>query len=122
MRYVLGSLSDGEQVVLGPIRKTLWEYFPWGLLIVPIGFIWLRRWSTEYAITSHRLISKRGLIARNTDELRLTAIESVQIRQSVLGRLFDYGDLVATGRGNQVIHLENVRSPLAVKKQLESLS
>jgi uncharacterized membrane protein YdbT with pleckstrin-like domain len=120
MSYVEDSLSSGEQVLLGPIERTLWEYFPWGLLLLTIPFIWLRRFSVEYAITNLRMVTKHGLVGRETHELRLDAIESVQVQQSLWGRMFDYGTLIATGRGNQVLRMENIRAPLEAKKRLES--
>jgi uncharacterized membrane protein YdbT with pleckstrin-like domain len=120
MRYVNSTLNEGERVVLGPILRTPWEYLSiWVLLVIPAFFIWLRRWSTEYAVTSRRLVTKVGLVARSGDELRLRRIESVQVRQGLLGRILGYGDVIATGQGSQAVTLYNVVDPMNVKRVLE---
>src|SRR5690242_7946375 len=46
-------------------------------------------WTTEIAVTNHRLIVKRGWLSRSTDELQLKAIVQVNFQQGFLGRLFD---------------------------------
>jgi len=120
MRYVNSTLSDGESVVFGPIPQTRWEYTTiWALLLFPLFFVWLRRWSTEYAVTNRRLVTKVGLLARTGNELRLRRIESVQVKQGALGRVLGYGDLVATGQGNQTVALSNIVDPMGVKRRLE---
>src|SRR3954466_12320002 len=50
---------------------------------------WIRRRTTEIAITNHRVIVKRGLIRRSTMEMNMGQIESVGIDQSIVGRLLD---------------------------------
>ncbi len=57
------------------------------------------RATTEIAVTNHRLILKRGFISRNVHELRVENIESVEVEQSVLGRILHYGDLQVFGTG-----------------------
>jgi hypothetical protein len=45
------------------------------------------------------LVLKVGLIARYTTELLISKVESIEVAQSLLGRLFDFGDLTVTGTG-----------------------
>lgn len=54
---------------------------------------------SEYVLTNKRLIMKTGIIARKTEELMLTKCEGVFVDQSILGRLFGYGTLLATTGG-----------------------
>ena len=52
----------------------------------------------QYVVTTHRLISKRGIIKRRSTELLLKKCEGVQVDQSLLGRVLDYGTVnVTTG-------------------------
>ena len=121
MRYVNSTLSDGETICVGPIPQTKWQYVTlWSLLLVPIFFIWLRRYSTEYAITSRRVVTKTGLISPETDEIRLRKIESVQLAQGFVGRVLGYGDVTVTGQGNQVVTLMGVVDPMKAKRDIES--
>ncbi len=55
--------------------------------------------TTEIAVTNHRLILKRGFISRNVQELRVENIESVEVKQSVLGRILHYGRIQVSGTG-----------------------
>jgi uncharacterized membrane protein YdbT with pleckstrin-like domain len=70
----------------------------WGVLLIAIGsYMLLRRLlvavTTEYAITSKRVILKTGLVSRNTLELLHSKIDSVAISQGIFGRILGYGTL-----------------------------
>lgn len=69
----------------------------------------LEKYTSEYILTTKRLIFKTGIIARNTKEILLTKYEGVLIRQSVLGRLLRYGTIIATTGGitNKYKNIEN---------------
>src|SRR5258706_14831965 len=54
---------------------------------------WFVRWITEIAVTNKRLIYNTGFINRHTAEMNLDKVESVDVDQSVLGRMLDYGTL-----------------------------
>src|ERR1700720_519448 len=58
---------------------------------------WFRRWTTEIAVTDRRVIIKRGFIRRATMEMNLQKIESVDVDQSLIGRIFDYGAVTIRG-------------------------
>src|SRR5580704_5406656 len=53
----------------------------------------IRRGSTELAVTNHRVIFKRGLLSRHTIEMNRSKVESVDVDQSLMGRLFGYGTI-----------------------------
>ncbi len=76
-------------------------------------------WTTEIGVTNQRLIYKRGLIERETNELQLRNIEEVQFGQDFLGRLLGYGSLDIHGTGDDMIHLPAVGDPLALRSALQ---
>ncbi len=80
---------------------------------------WLRLRGIEMGVTTHRLVRKNGIVARQTEEMQLDSVETVEINQGVMGRLFNYGTVEVTGRGTSGVSLEGVRDPLHVKKQIE---
>jgi uncharacterized membrane protein YdbT with pleckstrin-like domain len=80
-------------------------------LISLIG-AWWRRLTVEVAVTDHRVIYKRGFIRRHTFEMNMTKVESVHVNQSVMGRLFDYGDIVIRGTGSSFEPLRLIARPL----------
>ena len=73
------------------------------------------RSSTEIAVTDRRLIYKVGLIRRNTIEMNRHQIESIEVRQSILGRLFNYGTVIVHGTGSGIEPIRRVGSPLALR-------
>lgn len=66
--------------------------------VVPAVWNWI---STQYVLTTDRLILRKGLLDRYAyaRELLLDNLEDVQVRQSAWGRLLSYGDLVVEARG-----------------------
>jgi len=48
----------------------------------------IRRATTELAVTDHRVIYKSGLLSRHTIEMNRDKVESVDVDQSLLGRIF----------------------------------
>jgi uncharacterized membrane protein YdbT with pleckstrin-like domain len=81
--------------------------------------IMLPVWTTEIGVTNQRLICKRGLIRRRSDELQLRAVEGVQMIQGVLGRLFNYGRIELQGTGVSEMLLPPIADPLALRKALQ---
>ena len=64
-----------------------------GITVVCLVRAWFVRWITEFAVTDRRVIYKRGFISRHTVEMNMDKIESVDVDQSLLGRLFNYGKI-----------------------------
>jgi uncharacterized membrane protein YdbT with pleckstrin-like domain len=75
--------------------------------------------TTEIAITNTRLIYKRGLIARHVGEISIDRIEGVNVLQSILGRLFDYGRLAIRGMGVGEVILPPIENPIKFRQAIE---
>ena len=73
---------------------------------------WFRRWTTEIDVTDRRIVYKRGFISRHTVEMNMDKVESVDVDQSVLGRMLDYGDITIHGTGIGIEPLRSIGSPL----------
>ena len=54
---------------------------------------WFHRWTTETDVTNLRVVHKTGFIKRQTFEMSLDKVESVDVNQSILGRILNYGDV-----------------------------
>ena len=93
--------------------------FTFGVTLIPAAFIWLKLRTTEYGLTGQRVILKRGIIARRTQEMRSRAIETVEISQTVWGRIFGTGSVLVTGQGMSDVVFSNIDSPLDVKRAIE---
>jgi membrane protein YdbS with pleckstrin-like domain len=79
---------------------------------------WFRRWTTEIAVTSKRVIYKRGFIQRRTIEMNIDKVESVDVVQSVLGRMFDFGTITVRGVGTGIEPLANIESPIEFRNHV----
>ena len=88
------------------------------LLLAGWHFLWLR--SLERGVTNKRFIQKTGVISRDTKEIKVSAIETVTIKQGIFGRIFGSATLVITGRGITDIQIKYVPDPMQVKKEIEA--
>ena len=108
--------------------SALWSLLPsllLGVVLLPVyglGIIFLigayiQYKTTEVAITNKKIIAKFGFIRRNTIELLLPKIESVQVNQSILGRVLNYGSIVASGAGNPQAPVPGIDNPIEFRKK-----
>lgn len=126
MSYIENSLLKDEQVkYLGKV--SAWSLLPsiiLGFLTIWIFGLGLVFWisaaitymTTELAITNKRVIAKFGLISRRTVELNMNKIESVQVNQGILGRIFDFGSLSIAGGGIPSAPVPGISNPLGFRK------
>ena len=73
---------------------------------------WFHRLTTETDVTNMRVVHKTGFIKRRTFEISLDKVESVDVNQSIPGRLFDYGDVTILGVGEGRETIRTIASPL----------
>ena len=79
------------------------------------------RATTEIAVTNRRLILKRGVIARNMNELKIENIEGIIVNQTVMGRIFNYGQMSAHGTGVGEIHFPDyMADPISFRRAIQS--
>ena len=79
---------------------------------------WFHRWTTETNVTNMRVVHKSGFIKRRTFEMALDKVESVDVNQSILGRLLNYGDVTIMGVGEGKEPISKIASPLAFRSAI----
>ena len=79
---------------------------------------WFRRWTTEIAVTDRRVVLKRGFIRRHTVEMNMQKVESVDVDQTQLGRLFNYGTVTIKGTGSTLESLRMIDRPLKLRSAI----
>jgi len=131
MSYIEQSLSAGEKIeAIFNLHWTAWiPVWLWVLLAIPtIGitllvalYAYLRLKFQEQGVTNKRVILKKGIIGRQTEEMKLKSIETVEIDQGVVGRMLGYGTVKVTGRGVSDILFKAIDDPMAVKRAIESI-
>ena len=79
---------------------------------------WFHRWTTETDVTNLRVVHKTGFIKRRTFEMSLDKVESVDVNQSILGRLLNYGNVTVRGVGEGAETIETIASPLDFRNHI----
>lgn len=149
MSYIDRNLLQGEQVVyrtrlhwllfMGPVlfivivllpsawllATSAWESYAWipvalGVLILLPTFI--KRQSSDFAVTNKRVMMKVGVFNTRSIELLLGKIEAIAVEQSLLGRIFDYGNIVITGSGGTKESFAYIQSPLAFRRAVQAVT
>ena len=75
------------------------------------------------AVTNKRVVAKTGIISIHSEELQWNKIESIEIRQGIMGRWLNYGYVYFSGTGISFVRFGDVQNPWQVKsKSAEILS
>jgi uncharacterized membrane protein YdbT with pleckstrin-like domain len=75
------------------------------------------RWRTsEFAVTTSRVLVKMGLVSVHTIELLLPKVEAIAVDQTLGGRLFGYGTLRIVGTGGTVEAFPRVARPEGLRE------
>jgi len=119
-RYVNNHLIRNESVVFE--TKYHWVIFIslkslFTLTLAPL----IQRAMSEFVITNRRIIIKTGFIGRRTFEMNLSKIETVNVDQSIMARIFNYGiiTIIETGGTKEIFH--NIAKPLEFRKAFQEL-
>jgi uncharacterized membrane protein YdbT with pleckstrin-like domain len=113
-------------LVLRPVQDPPWLWMI-GAGLGVIGLAWafvhyVELMTSEFAVTSSRLILKVGLISRYTTELLLTKVETIGVQQGLIGRMLGYGDLTVTGTGGAREVFRRVRDPIGFRNHVQQAS
>jgi uncharacterized membrane protein YdbT with pleckstrin-like domain len=136
--YIQETLISGEEVVY-QAKVSIWVLLPkvllgalfvlvgiivlvsgsaiFGLALIVAGLIsfinaFLYYISTELAFTNKKVVGKWGFIRRRTIELNINKVETIQVDQDVLGRIFNYGSVIVAGAGIPQAPIRGISSPI----------
>ena len=89
------------------------------LIAIPVFLrAFVERATTELAVTSKRVIHKTGLLRRRTFEMNVSQVESVGVEQSILGRIFGFGELAIYGAGGNPQRIPTISDPLSFRSHV----
>lgn len=147
MGYIKNHLMKGEVVVYEAKLHGIVYFFPcvvallsvvlcavlpedamfvFALVILAFCAIWCVciHGGRQYILTSKRVIAKEGIIRRNVNELMLRKCEGIHVKQSVSGRIFNYGTVLVT-TGEATNRYRMIKDPLTfstrINEQIEEL-
>ncbi|MBI1252660.1 MAG: PH domain-containing protein [Alphaproteobacteria bacterium] len=127
--YIERSLTRGERIIARGAWPGVYWFGAWMALLLlgvfVVGIFWFaylatKYWTTRWAATDHRVVLKRGWLTRNTAELAVESIEAVSVRQSLMGRLFNYGEIIVTGAGEAAIVFPPTHDPIRFRRAIET--
>lgn len=115
-------------LILGPMFPAVETHIlPWPTYLILaaafalVGLKWLLSaiivyFTAEYGVTNKRILMKVGLIRRDTSEIFLDKLEAININQTVVGRILDYGTLILIGTGGTEDVYHNIPNPLEFRR------
>lgn len=140
--YVRKALMQGEEVLVEGYLHWIHSVTAWcgmgigGCLLIAsvaapvlailgaicIGWGWylrLKAICTQMLVTNRRVIFKEGIISTHTEELKNIKVESIEITQSIMGRILGYATIHFTGTGASDVYFHDVADPWVVKNAAE---
>jgi uncharacterized membrane protein YdbT with pleckstrin-like domain len=90
------------------------------LFVLVSAFLDYVRWNNEqYVVTDHRVIQIRGILNKDVIDSSLDKINDVELRQSWLGRIFDYGTIeILTASDVGINEMRALAHPLQFKRAM----
>jgi uncharacterized membrane protein YdbT with pleckstrin-like domain len=89
------------------------------LALANFGLRYLTWTTTNFVVTTERLISRSGFLSRRATQIPLEKVNSVDFSQSAFERLLRSGDLlIESGADQGTQRFSNVRRPLAVQQEI----
>jgi membrane protein YdbS with pleckstrin-like domain len=107
---------------------------PKGAFSVPLAILaamfavagsgWVTLWAvqrkaTEIAVTSRRVLIKKGLLTRHTTEILLSKVESVSIEESPVGQTLGFGKVTIHGTGGTPEIFDRIADPNEFRRQIQ---
>ena len=105
-------------------RPSWWNYWGWLLfawLLIPFGVAWWKRRGLTLTIMPERVVLERGVLSKQSTNLFISDVRAVEVRQSVLQRIFKIGTVVidtAAGDTSNEIVASGMPNPAAIKDLL----
>lgn len=143
LRYFNSTASKGEKVLYSAELSKFYKRAPiifftvlsLPFLFAPVGDVkkiglafllfafihFLKCRNTEYVLSNKRVIAKKGIITCHTEELKLSKIESCEMKKDLTGALIGCGNIVFRGLGSSFVAFNDVENPIKVKKEIEEI-
>jgi uncharacterized membrane protein YdbT with pleckstrin-like domain len=99
------TISAGYVFLLMPLVPIWWTYLVWT--------------NQKYVVTNRRVLQIKGVLGKEVIDASLDQINDVKTEQSLLGRMFDFGDVeVVTASAILTDEMKRIARPLEFKRSL----
>jgi uncharacterized membrane protein YdbT with pleckstrin-like domain len=75
--------------------------------------------TSEFGVTSKRVLGKTGFIRRKSLDIVLAKVEAIRLNQNILGRVFNFGNVEVTGTGGTEEVLYYIPAPLDFRNKIQ---
>lgn len=101
-------------------------FFLPGLLFAVFSLIWfiLNGFNYHYSyltVSSKQLVLTTGFMVRQSINIPLVKIESIDVRQPILGSILGFGSIYITGTGGTKYFIHNLSHPLTCRRKIEEM-
>lgn len=110
-------------VAVGGLPYEGLDYLYLALAVIPFAYgayYFVHGIALEVAVTTDRFVKKTGLVSITSEEVSLDKIEEVNVSESILGRIFGYGNVDVHGTGAGAIHVTMVNDPVRLRREIQS--
>jgi uncharacterized membrane protein YdbT with pleckstrin-like domain len=127
------SRPDEEEKTILECNPSWWQYsgtLVLGILLLVVGiglfiiiYVILERKNFKYTITNRRIISQKGVFAKNREDISFKDIRAVNVKQSFRERLLKIGTInVVTAAGVEGYEvMRNVKNPDNIREIITKL-
>lgn len=98
-------------------------YAPLVLLAIPaiIFSVYIDYQFNYIEVVDNKINLKTGFLKKRSKEITFDKVESVEITQTILGEILNFGDISISGTGTNSLNLKGISNPKEFKKSLEKL-
>jgi uncharacterized membrane protein YdbT with pleckstrin-like domain len=108
--------------IAGFIVNNILGYVLAVVLLITVGWValrWARRHTTNFVVTTDRLIYRSGIVAKHGKEIPLERVNDIAFHQTVFERLIGTGDLSIESAGAQSREtFSDIPKPAAVQNEI----
>ena len=105
-------LAEGETIVYRP--KLSWTaYLNLARLV--------RNLTTTIFLSNKRFYYQHGLLRRTTHEMVVGKIETIDVQETLMGRIMGYGRVYLSGTGAGSMTMRQIKNPFELQRQIRSV-
>lgn len=103
-----------------PTLAQIWWLLE-GFMLIWVIMTWVTYYFSSITLKKNQVILRTGILVRQTVDIPLNKVETIDIRQSILGSILRYGALVITGTGGTRHVINYLDRPLTCRRHIEQL-
>jgi len=121
MGYVENHLLNDEKIVFE--TQTHWGIFISIKSLLTFGILpLLEKMTSHFAITDKRVMMKAGILNVSSVENGISKVDSINVEQPLLGRIFGYGTVIVRTSGGNADGFNYVAMPQEFRKKFNELT